>query len=248
MSIHRHHSTPVSQGGMGPIQLVEDRDHAYIHFHRFQNGEDRWFHGGLLRFLDPWDQDTVRQLWKERGRGENNPMFGVPSPVTGFNWWTDGTLDKLTDTQPGPSWRLGRTQMDNSQRTYRSGHTIFTNGVTEVHGYECPDGFWEGRLPQSEETKKKRSLSQTGKTWWNNGEEEVLGRTQPEGFVRGRLSNPSNRWVKVQVLDTLTGKTTVFDTIKHCHTHFGVTKKVLRRRLETGKPLLNRYHVRRLEG
>ena len=247
MSIHRHHSTPVSQGGTGPIQLLEDRDHSYVHFHRFVNGEDKWFHGGLLRFLDPWDQDTVRQLWKERGRGENNPMFGVPSPVTGFNWWTDGTLDKLTNTQPGPSWRPGRTHTSRGHDSVKGQHW-FNDGESEVLGFECPEGFVEGRLPITEEWRRNQSEGQTGMRWWNNGEEEVQCRTRPEGFVRGRLSNPSNHWVKVEVLDTFTGKTTVFDTIEHCRTHFGVTKRVFRLRLETGKLLLNRYHVRRLGG
>ena len=183
MTTHRHHSTPVSQGGIGPIQLLEDREHSYTHFHRFVNGEDKWFHGGLLRFLDPWDQTTVRKLWSERVTGEGNPMYGVPSPVTGLNWWTDGVKDTMSKTQPGPSWKRGRTKTNKGHLSVQ-GRLWFNDGFKEVLEFECPEGFVEGRLSVERPKQRERML---GKKWWNNGVEETSSHTQPEGYTRGRL-------------------------------------------------------------
>ena len=187
MTIHRHHSTPQHLGGIGPIQLLEDRDHAYVHFHRFMDGEDPWFHPGLLRFLDPWDQITTREEMSRRGSGEGNTMYGVPSPVKGWSWWTDGTENVMSPDSPGPQWTRGRTGITNENKTYKTGHKVFTNGVTEVHTYKCPDGFWEGRLPMSDESKQRRKVAHIGKHWWNDGTREVFCIEQPDGFVKGRL-------------------------------------------------------------
>ena len=40
----------------------------------------------------------------------------------------------------------------------------YTNGIVQVQKTECPEGFWPGRLPVSEETRKKQSQN----TGWKN--------------------------------------------------------------------------------
>jgi hypothetical protein len=182
MGIHKHHSTPRHMGGHGPIQLLEDRDHAYIHFHRFVSGEDPWFHGNLLKFLEPWDQITVRELWSLRASGEGNPMYGVPSPVTGWSWWTDGETDIMSEKQPGQNFKPGRTNVKGHDALV--GQRWFNNGTEEVLGFECPEGFITGRIYRPRPNQKQKML---GRKWWNNGDEEVFCHEQPDGYVRGRL-------------------------------------------------------------
>jgi len=240
MTLHRHHSTPVSQGGIGPIQLLEDRDHAYVHFRRFVSGEDKWFHGGLLKFLCDEDQEIIRQLWKERGLGKNNPMFGVPSPVSGWKWWTNGDEDIMSETQPGPSWKPGRTAVNRGHDSVK-GQFWFNNGNVEVLDFKCPDGFSPGRLPLSKETKEKMSESQKGLKWWNDGNLEVQSINQPNGFIRGRLLGHNKK--QVEVLDVETGEKLHFASQKECYTFFQITKKVFRNRLAKQLLIRDRYQI-----
>lgn len=181
-------------GGHGPIQLLEDRDHAYVHFHRFVLGEDRWFHGGLLRFLDPWDQITVRELWSKRGSGEGNPMFGVEPVIKGWNWWTDGIKDVMSEKQPGPNFIKGRTHISRGHDSVKGQHW-FNNGTEEILTFECPKGFIEGRL--SVERPKQRDKMK-GRKWFNNGKEEIFTYDQPEGYSRGRLPGQKRKSKRVK--------------------------------------------------
>lgn len=45
----------------------------------------------------------------------------------------------------------------------KTGKHWYNNGIVQVQAFECPDGFVLGRLPITEETKKKISDSLTGK-------------------------------------------------------------------------------------
>lgn len=49
----------------------------------------------------------------------------------------------------------------------------YTNGVIQVQKTECPEGFWPGRLPVSEETRKKQSKNNA---WHNMTEEQKEAR------------------------------------------------------------------------
>lgn len=194
--MHKHHSTPVHLGGIGPLQLLDERDHAYVHFHRFVSGEDRYFHPALLQHLDPWDRIVAKEKMSEVRSGEGNPMFGVEPTNKGVPWWTDGRNNVRSVDQPGPGWSRGMTD---AVKNRKSGHTIFTNGEVEVHDFECPEGFWKGRLKSS------------------------------------------GKKVSVKILDTLTGETTQYESLKDCFTSLGVGAKVLQYALKTGKLINKRY-------
>lgn len=62
-----------------------------------------------------------------------------------------------------------RSESHMGKNTWIKGRRHFTDGKTEVLSFECPEGFWEGRLPVSEETRKKQSLAKIGKASWNKG-------------------------------------------------------------------------------
>lgn len=206
MGIHKHHSTPLHLGGYGPIQLLEDIDHAKVHAERFLNGEDNGFHMGLLKFLPEETKNQVKQHQSNLMKTDWNPGFGT-SFVLGMKWWT--------------------------------------NGVDETLSHSCPDGWTPGRLPQSRETRLKKSESNTGKIWWNNGTEERWSHDQPEGFIRGRLPRKGNKWKPVILTDTFTGETTTFESQKLCRDFLKVTKKVLLNRLKSGKLVNERFTVHR---
>ena len=80
----------------------------------------------------------------------------------------------------------------------------YTDGVKQVFAFECPEGFKPGKLPYSEESRKRMSISAKkrirtkeenvkhsealkGKLWFTNGKISVRAFECPEGFVRGRL-------------------------------------------------------------
>lgn len=127
--------------------------------------------------------------------------------------------------------------------SFVEGRLWWTNGVEEVLEFECPPGWRKGRLPESQETREKKSESQIGKIWWNNGTEEKWSHDQPEGFVKGRLPHRGNKWKPVILTDTITGETTTFESQKLCREFLKVTKKVLEGKLRTGKLIHNRFTV-----
>lgn len=178
MTTHRHHSTPVSLGGIGPIQLVEDREHSYIHFHRFLNGEDKMFHGGLLRFLDPWDQMTVRKKMSEVHSGKGNPMYGTTSPTKGWKWWNDGEDQLLSPDPPGPTWREG-VLPETKKNLDHFGEQFWNDGETQTLSFECPEGFVKGRLSYPKPDQKQPR-------YWTNGTDYVRSYECPgDGWVVG---------------------------------------------------------------
>lgn len=247
MTKHLHHITPIHLGGEdGPLVLLEDYEHAQLHFERFMRGDDRWLHGSFLKFLEPEQVEAAKSRYSKLMTGRNNVMFGVEPVVKGWKWWTDGNKDVMSEKQPGPNFFQGRTNVSTGHESVK-GQTWWNNGNEEILGFECPEGFIQGRLPFSLETKQKMSESQIGFSWWNNGKVEVQSKTQPDGFTKGRLIKKTKHWVTINVYDTVTKETTIFESIKECYTHFGVTKKVLRNRLETEKLLLDRYVVRRVK-
>lgn len=232
---HSHHTTPVHKGGKdSPQVLLLDYDHAQLHYERFVNGDDNWFHAGLLFLLEPEQQLHVRRLYSEKMSGEGNHMFGVEPTIKGWNWWTDGTNNVLSDKQPGPDFKLGRTVSWSHPGSV--GKTWFNDGTKEVLSGEQPEGFKPGRLPGQ----TRDSSSRFGKVWFNDGTEEVQTYEQPEGFVPGRLPRKGKQ---VKLLDTLTKETLHFESLKDCYTFLGVTKKVFDNRRHKNKLINSRYLV-----
>lgn len=189
--------------------------------------------------LEPWTEER-RQRQSERYSGSGNPMYRVEPVVKGQSWWTDGIKDVMSEKQPGPNFFRGRTHVSRGHDSVK-GQNWFNNGTEEILGFHCPEGFVEGRLPLSEETKQKQSDGQKGMLWWNNGEIEIQGRTQPDGFVRGRLPRRGNQWKSVKLLDTHTGETLYFESYKLCYTFLEVTGKVFMNRLHKNKLVHSRY-------
>ena len=263
---HSHHTTPVHKGGKDSPQVpLLDYEHAQLHAERFLNDEDNWFHGGLLFLLEPEVEKLVRQKysevqkqkyedgthpfcdlepWTEEQRkrhsekysGPGNPMFGVEPTVKGWNWWTDGTTDLMSEKQPGPNFVLGRTNVSRGHDGVKGQHW-FNNGTDEVLSFTCPEGFVDGRLPGTTRDSSKR----VGVQWFNDGTNEVQSFECPEGFTRGRLPNKGNQWKPVKLLDTHTGETLHFESYKLCYTFLEVTKKVFMNRLHKTKLVHSRY-------
>ena len=91
------------------------------------------------------------------------------------------------------------------------GKKIYTDGVHEVHSFDCPNGWRPGRKsgvssktstalrgsvpwnlgkkmpPFSPEALNKISQSSAGRKWFNNGIVSVFRRECPDGFFIGRL-------------------------------------------------------------
>lgn len=112
---------------------------------------------------------------------------------------------KTTNLINGKTY-IGQHKKTNSKIKYlgSTGMHWYTNGVKQVLAFECPEGFKLGKLPVSEDTRKKLSISNKkrirtkeenakhseaikGRHWLNNGVIETLEIKCPDGFVAGRL-------------------------------------------------------------
>jgi hypothetical protein len=179
MGTHKHHSAPRHTGGIGPLQLLEDIEHARVHFDQFMSGEDPWFHGSLLKFLPLTDQQKVKTKMSELRQTET--------------WWNNGKVEKRSVKQPEGNFSKGRLPYsdDSYQKISDSltGQTWWTNGETEVRSVKQPEkSFRPGRLPHGEDFSATMSRVHKGKSWWNNGTIEVFRFDKPDGFVKGRKS------------------------------------------------------------
>lgn len=163
MAIHRHHSTPVHLGGIGPIQLLEDRDHAAVHARRFLDGEDVGFHMSLLKFLDEDLAKQVRDKQSELMKTERNPGHGT-SFVKGRTWWNNGRIEVLEFECP-IGYEPGRLSFSPVTKQKMSvtqiGLAWWNDGKIEVQSRIQPSGFVKGRLPRKGNTWKKVLLIDT---------------------------------------------------------------------------------------
>ena len=69
-------------------------------------------------------------------------------------WWNDGIKNYRSQECPFEGCVKGRIRFNN---VGSKGMKWWNNGVVEVLSKECPQGFWHGKLPMKEETKKKLS-------------------------------------------------------------------------------------------
>jgi hypothetical protein len=120
------------------------------------------------------------------------------------------------------------------------GMNRFTNGVVDTISFECPPGWREGSWTKGVVCPQRGT---PGIRWWNNGEEEVQTYTQPNGFVSGRLPRKGRTWKPLTLFDTTTKETIEFESQKLCCEFLNVSPKVVRRRLENGKLIHNRFLV-----
>ena len=180
--MHKHHSTPVHEGGYGPIQLLPIPEHALVHAKRFLNGEDPWFHGSLLIFLDPDIQELVKAKMSALQVGEKHRNYGTKV-------WTDGEQFVFSKDSPGENFRPGiPDSCRNNISKSVSGMVFWNNGVDQLRSKECPGSGWKrGRLPWKDEHKKSFGNTSRGSRWWTNGETTKRSKNCPgPGWKPGR--------------------------------------------------------------
>ena len=88
-------------------------------------------------------QARCRKMWETRRlRRTDHPK--------GFKH-TEETRRKMSLAKKGIQPLFGKQ--------FQKGEHWFTNGVKNVHSFECPDGFWEGRTPKRKPVQKGISKS-----------------------------------------------------------------------------------------
>lgn len=109
--------------------------------------------------------------------GENNPRYGKAFSHT------PEAKKKISEAHKNKKW--------------------WNNGVKSILSRDCPPGFVRGRMPPSDETRKKMSIKRRGKgnsmygrggpthplygkKWYTNGVLEAFTWECPEGYKRGR--------------------------------------------------------------
>ena len=77
---------------------------------------------------------------------------------------------------------------ETKQKMYenRKGMRWFTDGVHQTKAYECPEGYWSGKLPSEEKTNLKKSNHFKKCKWWTNGTIDKFTIDCPDGFYAGR--------------------------------------------------------------
>jgi hypothetical protein len=109
---------------------------------------------------DGWELGMAGEVWNKGLKTGTNPnrrsRKGMPmlnkasdaknqSGHKGSQWWTDGTKNKRSISQPGPDWFLGTSVQSRGS----TGMTWWNNGTESKLSVECPDGFVKGRLKRS---------------------------------------------------------------------------------------------------
>jgi len=178
---HKHHVVPVHKGGEnGPVVEMNPWDHAELHAKRFLDGEDTWFHGGLLEFLDSELEKKVRSKMSEVISGENHPYYGM-------KLWSDGNIWVWSKESPGPDFKVGD---DGTMSEKLKGMMFWNNGERQIRSRECPGLNWQrGRLPWDNKHKLSFGNTSRGSKWWNNGETTKRSVECPgPGWELGRIS------------------------------------------------------------
>lgn len=83
------------------------------------------------------------------------------------------------------------------------GDKWFTNGIKEVHTVECPQGYWQGRLPVTEQALKNRSESHKGFKWFTDGVQSKQFKdlsAVPDNWWPGRTCSKSKKGRKPYIV------------------------------------------------
>lgn len=145
------------------------------------NSQRKWYNNGVretncLNCPEGYVPGRLKKF-SERMSKENNPRYGISL--------SENTKNKISEA---------------NKKFYNSNTLIwYNNGIEEKlinTNEKIPKNFIKGRLPKSEESKKKLKESILNKSlkWYNNGIEEIRSPEQPLGFNLGRLKkkNPSD--------------------------------------------------------
>lgn len=180
-------------------------------------GEDNFTYE-LLDYAESYEElNEKEEYWVEhyntlvpngynlRGGG-NGPKFSIETrqkiSLAIKHCWENEEYRKsirknMSDAHKGvPSGMLGKKLTEEQLKTWSKvqiGRTWYNNGIREVTGYSCPEGFVKGRLPVKESVKQKFSKLSKGRIWVNNGVQEKfilpeeLDDYLQKNYVRGRL-------------------------------------------------------------
>jgi hypothetical protein len=100
---------------------------------------------------------------------------------------SDETRRKISESNTGK-------KRSNETRRNMSDKKFYNNGTKEIKlsdDKEIPEGFVPGRLPKSNETKRKMSDKMRGRKYYNNGIKNILiseDKDIPVGFVLGMIT------------------------------------------------------------
>lgn len=172
--------------------------------------------------------DNRKRAWKEfypEGNGKakhghvlhhKDPSWKTEDPVR-YSEWRHDDLEMLTISEhvavhtklqggPNKDKKLSQSWKENIKSGMIGKCSWFTDGITELRGNVCPDGFHKGRLPRSKQSNLKtgaslhdyykthvsknigKSPSNKGKHCWHNasGKVKFTNECPGEGWLPGR--------------------------------------------------------------
>lgn len=112
------------------------KPYQYVLHHK----DERLRHTDIERYIE-WRIEDLEILTNEEhskyhNKGENNPMYGKHH--------SEETKAKLRG-------RIVTEEARMKQSASTKGQHWFNNGIEEIHAYECPEGFTNGRLKKKKE-------------------------------------------------------------------------------------------------
>lgn len=139
--------------------------------------------------------DETKKNWSNIRQGKIPPNKGIKRPGVGGRpkgiLWSTETREKMIKVRSIEGYydycrsEERRKKISKSKKGCKGsalGKSWYNNGMVETYQFECPEGFFKGRL-------KKQSNGKKGLLWYTNNIEskQFKENSQPEGWARGRI-------------------------------------------------------------